>query len=177
MVKVTTSIKIDNEKRELAKRRGLVLSDILDHALDIALDLELKESTNLMNSKEELLQQIEVIENEKEKFLKDHETKLQNLENEKELYLKNYETNINEIDFKIKGIDQALETAIIEDKEEIKQKEYNDLLKRGLEFGGIDNDIDLIKDIDKFADKYNMGKEEYDKFREKLRDDIRDNWY
>ena len=51
MVKVTTSIKIDNEKRELAKKKGLVLSDILDNALDIALGIELKESTQLQNDK------------------------------------------------------------------------------------------------------------------------------
>ena len=65
MVKVTTSIKIDNDKRELAKKRGIVLTDLLDQALDMALGLELKESNKLQNEKEELLQQKEILEKEK----------------------------------------------------------------------------------------------------------------
>ena len=70
MVKVTTSIKIDNEKRELAKRRGIILTDLLDQALDMALGLELKESTQLQQEKEDLLQAKELLLKEKEDFLK-----------------------------------------------------------------------------------------------------------
>ena len=106
MVKVTTSIKIDDEKRELAKRRGIILTDLLDQALDMALGLELKESTQLQQEKEDLLQAKELLLKEKEDFLKDHESKLL------------------EIDFKLKGIEEALQTVIIEDKEKTKEKEY-----------------------------------------------------
>lgn len=154
MVKVTTSIKIDNDKRELAKKRGIVLTDLLDQALDMALGLELKESNKLQNEKEELLQQKEILEKEKEDFLKDHESK------------------ILEIDFKIKSIDQALENAIIEDKEETKLKEYDLLVRRGAKFGGIDNDIDLIKDIDKFYDKYESDIGDYDQFIRKIEENL-----
>lgn len=175
MVRVTTSIKIDNDKRELAKRRGLVLSDILDQALDIALGIELKESTKLMESKEDLKGQKELLENEKDKFLKDHEIKLENLENEKDQFLKDHETKINEIDFKIKNIDKALESAIIEDKEEIKQKEYNQLLRRAIKIGGLD-DLDLTKDIEEYADKYEMSDTEYEELQQRLIADIWANW-
>ena len=175
MVKVTTSIKIDNEKRELAKKKGLVLSDILDNALDIALGIELKESTQLQNDKEEILNNLELLEIEKDKFLEDHQKKLQNLESEKEIYLKNYDTKKNEFDFKIKSIDKALESAITEDKEEIKRKEYNILLKRALKIGGID-DFDLQRDIEAYADKYEMSEEEYNNLLAKLTQDVIDNW-
>ena len=52
MGRVVTSISIDEEKRDLAKKKGIVLKDLLDNALDIALGIELKESTQLMNEKE-----------------------------------------------------------------------------------------------------------------------------
>ena len=173
MVKVTTSINIDNEKRELAKRKGLVLSDILDHALDIALGIELKESTILMNDKEDLLQNKEVLEIEKDKFLKDHEDKLQALETEKNLFLKEYENKINEIDFKIKQLDDALENAIIEDKEETKEKEYIELYRFVIKNGGeIDREPEVILTINKYADKYEMSEEEYEALKERLEDDI-----
>ena len=157
MVKVTTSIKIDNEKRELAKRRGIILTDLLDQALDMALGLELKESTQLQQEKEDLLQAKELLLKEKEDFLKDHESKLL------------------EIDFKLKGIEDALQTVIIEDMEETKQKEYNMLLKRGLKIGGLE-DVDLMTDIEAYADKYEMSQEEYNKLLNDLNQDIIDNW-
>ena len=157
MVKVTTSIKIDNEKRELAKKRGIVLTDLLDQALDMALGLELKQSTQLQQDKEDLLQQKEILLKEKEDFLKDHESK------------------ILEIDFKLNSIEEALKSAVIIDKEETKQREYKILLRKGLKIGGLD-DTDLMREIEDYADKYNMSEDEFKELLEKLTQDIIDNW-
>lgn len=199
MVRVTTSINIDSDKRELAKKRGLVLSDILDQALDIALGIELKESTKLMENKEDLETQKEILQNEKDKFLKDHarqvkaleddkeiflknylkdhEAKLQSLEDDKESYLKNYDSNISEIDFKLKGIDKALEGAIIEDKEDIKKKEYNKILQMALKSGGVDpRDNELMNAIEGFADKYEMTDKEFIQLQEDINEYVINNW-
>ena len=199
MVRVTTSINIDSDKRELAKKRGLVLSDILDQALDIALGIELKESTKLMENKEDLETQKEILQNEKDIFLKDHarqvkdleddkeiflknylkdhEAKLQSLEDDKESYLKNYDSNISEIDFKLKGIDKALEGAIIEDKEDIKRKEYNKILQMALKSGGVDpRDNELMNAIEGFADKYEMTDKEFIQLQEDINEYVINNW-
>ena len=199
MVRVTTSINIDSDKRELAKKRGLVLSDILDQALDIALGIELKESTKLMENKEDLETQKEILQNEKDKFLKDHarqvktleddkeiflknylkdhEAKLQTLEDDKESYLKNYDSNISEIDFKLKSIDKALEGAIIEDKEDIKMKEYNKILQMALKSGGVDpRDNELMNAIEGFADKYEMTDKEFIQLQEDINEYVINNW-
>ena len=194
MVKVTTSIKIDNEKRELAKRKGLVLTDILDKALDFYLGIELKESTQLMQDKEEILSTLDILENEKDKFLKDHETTLKNLENEKDQFLKkylkdhdsklqsleddkteylnNYETRKMELNYNLKNIEDTLANAIIEDREETKEREYKELFKLVLEDGAIHRDPKVIGAIDDFADKYEMSDTEYKELKQRLLDDL-----
>lgn len=216
MVRVTTSINIDSDKRELAKKRGLVLSDILDQALDIALGIELKESTKLMENKEDLESQKEILENEKNKFLnqyekqiktledekektvndyiknyekqiktledekeqflknylKDHEIKLESLEADKEIYLKNYDSNISEIDFKLKNIDKALESAIIEDKEETKEREYKILANMVYDEGDLYRNHEIVQIVDAFADRYEMSDTEYKELKERLIDDL-----
>ena len=154
MVKVTTSIKIDNEKRELAKKRGIILTDLLDQALDMALGLELKESTQLQQEKEDLLQQKEILLKEKEDFLKDHESKLL------------------EIDFKLRNIEDALASAVVIDKEEIKEKEYKILANRVYEEGDLDRNLDVRQLIEGYADRYNMNEEEYKELRARLYDDL-----
>lgn len=172
MVKVTTSIKIDNDKRELAKRKGLVLSDILDRALDFYLGIELKESTQLQQDKEEILSTLEVLEIEKDKFLKDHETKLQSLEADKTQYLKNYETQKMELNYNLKNIEDSLANAIVIDKEEQKEKDYQDLFKLVLTDGEINRDPKIIRAIDDHADKYEMSDTEYKELKDRLLDDL-----
>lgn len=219
--RVTTSIKIDPEKRELVKKRGLILSDVLDQALDIALGIELKESTNLVNDKEELEQnltllktekdkflkqnkkQIESLENEKDKtinnyindyekqvkslekekdkflknYLKNHEDKLLELENEKNQYLKDYDTKISEIDFKIKNIEKALESAVIEDQEEVKQKDYKYLLRLAYKHGGALESLEQREALDNFVEKYKISTDDYRELLNKLEDDLNQEYY
>lgn len=154
MVMVTTSIKIDNDKRELAKKRGLVLTDLLDNALDMALGIELKETTQLQKEKEDLLESKKILIKEKEDFLKDHESKLL------------------EIDFKLKNIDKALESAIIEDKEETKEREYKILANMVYDEGDLYRNHEIVQIVDAFADRYEMSKTEYEELKERLIDDL-----
>ena len=194
MVKVTTSIKIDNEKRELAKRKGLVLTDILDKALDFYLGLELKESTQLQKDKEEILNNLEVLEIEKDKFLKDHERTLQNLESEKEKFLKNYlkdhetklqkleddktnyindyETKVLELNYNLKNIEDSLASAIIEDKEETKEFEYKVLANMVYDEGNLDRNPEIAQLIEAYADKYEMSDTEFKELRDRLYNDL-----
>jgi exonuclease VII large subunit len=194
MVRVTTSIKIDDDKRELAKRKGLVLSDILDKALDFYLGIELKESTQLQTDKEEILSTLDILENEKDKYLKnhertlqnlenekdqflknylkDHETKLQNLEDDKTEYLKNYETKKMELNYNLKNIEDSLANAIVIDKEEQKEKEYKILANMVYEEGDLDRNLDVLQVIEGYADKYDMNQEEYKELRERLYNDL-----
>ena len=172
MVKVTTSIKIDNEKRELAKRKGLVLSDILDQALNFYLGIELKESTQLQSEREEILNNLEALEIEKDKFLKDHESKLKSLEDDKQKYLENYKTQVMELNYNLNNIDKALENAIIEDKEETKELEYKVLANMVYDEGDLDRNKEVLKIIEAYADKYEMSQEEYIELRQRLTNDL-----
>ena len=172
MVKVTTSIKIDNDKRELAKRKGLILSDILDKALDFYLGIELKESTQLQQDKEEILNNLELLEIEKDKFLKDHETKLQSLEETKQNYLNNYETQKMELNYNLKNIKDSLARVIIEDKEETKETEYKVLANMVYTEGDLYRNPEIVGLIDGYADKYNMSKTEYEELKARLTDDL-----
>lgn len=194
MVRVTTSIKIDNDKRELAKRKGLVLSDILDKALDFYLGIELKESTQLQTDKEEILSTLDILENEKDKFLKDHETTLRNLENEKDQfiknylkdhetklqsleddkteYLKNYETRKMELNYNLKNIEDSLASAVVIDLEEQKEKDYQEVFKLVLEDGDIYRNLEVVQAIENHADKYEMSQTEYEELKQRLLNDL-----
>lgn len=172
MVKVTTSIKIDNEKRELAKRKGLVLSDILDRALDFYLGIELKESTQLQQEKEEILSNLEVLEIEKDKFLKDHETKLKSLEDDKTEFLKNYETQKMELNYNLKNIEDSLASAVVIDLEEQKEKDYQEVFKLVLEDGDIYRNLEVVQAIENHADKYEMSDTEYEELKQRLLNDL-----
>lgn len=157
MVKTQTTVNIDSEKKDIAKKRGIKLSDLLDQALDMALGLELKESVQLQNEKEDLINDKKILLKEKDDFLKDHENK------------------ISVIDFKLKNIDEALSKAVLDDKEEIKEKEYNILLDKGFKMGGIE-DNELMGEIEEFADKYKLNDVEFDDLQQKLIHDINEKW-
>ena len=194
MVRVTTSIKIDDDKRELAKRKGLVLSDILDKALDFYLGIELKESTQLQTDKEEILSTLDILENEKDKYLKnhertlqnlenekdqflknylkDHETKLQNLEDDKTEYLKNYETRKMELNYNLKNIEDSLASAVVIDLEEQKEKDYLEVFKLVLEDGDIYRNLEVVQAIENHADKYEMSQTEYEELKQRLLNDL-----
>ena len=62
---VTTSIKINRAKRDLAKAKGLKLQDVLDTALDNVLKIDSLTDTAILKEKEEAKQQLEIIKNDK----------------------------------------------------------------------------------------------------------------
>ena len=155
MVKTQTSVNIDSEKRDMARKRGIKLSNLLDQALDMALGLELKKSTQLQNEKEDLLNKKEILIKEKDDFLEDHENK------------------IFEINFKLKQIKEALGKAIIEDKEDLKQEEYRMLLNMVVKNFGIDKN-EVMGEIEEFADKYNFTDDEFEELKLKLIQDMND---
>ena len=111
----------------------------------------------LQNEKEDLINDKKILLKEKDDFLKDHENK------------------ISVIDFKLKNIDEALSKAVLDDKEEIKEKEYNILLDKGFKMGGIE-DNELMGEIEEFADKYKLNDVEFDDLLQKLIHDINEKW-
>ena len=59
---VQTNIRVDKAKKELALKKGLVLTEIFDNALDVALQIETQESTVLLNEKEMLQFELDNLE-------------------------------------------------------------------------------------------------------------------
>lgn len=69
-----TSVKINKEKKDLAKSKGLKLQDLLNHALDEALGLNSYKLTNLRLS--EIENEIAALKIEKEKAMADCKKKI-----------------------------------------------------------------------------------------------------
>lgn len=70
----TTSVKINKEKKDLAKSKGLKLQDLLDHALDEALGLGFTPVSELRLT--EIDNEIESLKRDKEKAMKDCQKKI-----------------------------------------------------------------------------------------------------
>ena len=70
----TTCVKINKEKKDLAKSKGLKLQDILDNALNDALSIEDIECTDIRI--EQIDNQIEKLKKTKEKAIADCEKKI-----------------------------------------------------------------------------------------------------
>ncbi len=70
----TTSVKVNKEKKDLAKSKGLKLQDLLDHALDEALGLSFTPVSELRLM--EIDNEIESLKAEKEKAIKDCQRKI-----------------------------------------------------------------------------------------------------
>lgn len=147
---VQTNIRVDKAKKELAKKRGLVLTDIFDNALDLALRIETKESTQLLNEKEVL----------------EHE--LKTLEENKNLYLENYNKDKSMIEYKLQTIDKALNDVIIKEENE-SQKESFDNIVREVYNGRNINDNDIVDLLNVHSDKYNVP---FDDLKESILDEV-----
>ena len=95
MGRVQTSVMIDEDKRALAKQRGIKLQDLLDEALNTALELEIPGKTQLEIEKENILKEIELQEKRKEKYLKNHEEYLNKIEPETKEFMTTYQKTNN----------------------------------------------------------------------------------
>ena len=136
MGRVQTSVMIDEDKRELAKLRGLKLQDLLDDALNMALELEIPGKAQLEIDKSNILRDIEL----KEK--------------EKELYLEKYERDINELNLKLKFIEQKLDNASEEQSQLNKLNEYKDIITRAVKEANITEELNA--ELIEFCVKYKM---------------------
>ena len=120
---VITSVKIDEDKRTLAKQRGIKLQELLDQALNTALELEVIGKAQLEIDKSNLLRDIEL----KEK--------------EKEAYLEKYERDINDLKLRLKFIEEKLANASEEQREMAQLREYKQLVLRGVKNGAFDGEV------------------------------------
>ena len=136
MGRVQTSVMIDEDKRALAKQRGIKLQDLLDEALDMALDLEIPGKAQLEVEKDKLLNDLELIDKQTEEYLSQQNAKRE------------------DINIRLKYINKALAGANEEKKEKDKLKEYKDILKRGVKNGAIDGD--LYEEFMQFCIKYKI---------------------
>ena len=126
---VITSVKIDEDKRTLAKQRGIKLQDLLDEALNMALQLEVPGKAQLEIEKEDILKKIEFEEKQKDEALE------------------KYQRNITELNIRLNYIDKALAGASEEQRALEQLKEYRQLVLRGVKNGAWDGQVydDLIE--------------------------------
>ena len=136
MARVQTSVMIDEDKRELAKQRGIKLQDLLDDALNMALDLEVPGKAQLEIEKENILKEIEFIEKQKED------------------YLEKYQRNINDLNIRLKYINKQIAGANEEQRELEQQKEREALIERGVREGGINDE--LMEEMTQYCLKYKI---------------------
>lgn len=147
---VQTNIRVDKAKKELAKKRGLVLTDIFDKALDLALRIETKESTQLLNEKEVL----------------EHE--LKSLEENKKIYLENYNKDKSMIEYKLQTIDKALNDVIVKEEKESEIESFNNIV-REVYNGKQIADNDIIELLNNHSSKYNIP---IDELKESVLDEV-----
>lgn len=132
---VQTNVRVDKAKKELALKKGLVLTEIFDNALDVALKIEAKESTLLLNEKEMLQHQLATLE-----------------ENKNE-YLKRYDENKSTLEFKINNIDRALKDVVDVEEKEAQKQSFDNLVNMVYNGTKINEIQDLIT---VHAEKYNL---------------------
>ena len=127
----------------------------VDKALDLALRIETKESTQLLNEKEVL----------------EHE--LKSLEENKKIYLENYNKDKSMIEYKLQTIDKALNDVIVKEEKESEVESFNNIV-REVYNGKQIADNDIIELLNNHSSKYNipidelkesvLGEVEYKKF-------------
>ena len=111
MGRVQTSVMIDEDKRALAKQRGIKLQDLLDEALNTALELEIPGKAQLEIDKENILKEIELKEKQKNEYLAKYEKELEKLEKDKDEYLTMHQQAIDQLHIKLRFSEKALAEA------------------------------------------------------------------
>ena len=154
MGRVQTSVMIDEDKRALAKQRGIKLQDLLDEALNMALELEIPGKAQLEIEKENILKDIELKEKQKEDYLKNYNNELERLEIQKNDYLANHENVIKELNLKLQFNEKALAGASEEQTELDKLNEYKDIIKRTVKKADITPELD--EELQEYCFKYKM---------------------
>lgn len=111
-----TTVKIDSNKRDLAKAKGLKLQDILDNALNIALginDIDEIDATNYLIKMERITKDLKELNETKEI---------------KQKQINELNQDIETINYKINTLEAKLKTLEKEQSNEQKEKDYIDAL-------------------------------------------------
>lgn len=154
MGRVQTSVMIDEDKRALAKQRGIKLQDLLDEALNTALELEIPGKAQLEINKENILKEIELKEKQKDEYLTNYEKELAKLEEDKDKYLTMHQQAIDQLNIKLRFSEKALAEATEEQKELNQQREREELIQRGVK--ALDIDKQLERDMEEYCIKYKI---------------------
>lgn len=108
----TTCVKINKEKKDLAKSKGLKLQDILDNALNDALKLESKPVDKFRL--DQIEHEIESLKKNKEKAIKDCEKKInlliKSLNESKDREAANFDKEIHYLELEREFIKKQLES-------------------------------------------------------------------
>ena len=154
MGRVQTSVMIDEDKRALAKQRGIKLQDLLDEALNTALELEIPGKAQLEVEKENTLKEIELKEKDKDEYLANYEKELAKLEEDKDKYLTMHQQAIDQLQIKLRLNEKALAEATEEQNELNQQREREALIQRGVR--ALDIDKQLERDMEEYCLKYKI---------------------
>lgn len=182
-----TSVNVDVDKWNILKAKGYKLQDIIEDSFNALLEIEDKEPVELIKQKEYLENKLVVLNSEKDNTEKTLETlikrtakeyddkiestisklteektkELNDLQEEKEITLNNYDTKINELKVKInllsKEVGAERINLIESEKEEIRNKEYNDLYLLLKDYSGNYNNPIVLDRIYIYAEKYDLN--------------------
>lgn len=155
MARVQTSVMVDEDKRNLAKQKGLKLQDILDHALNMALELEVKGKAQLEIDQNNILKSIELKERETKEYLKEYQNNVDHLEMQKRLFIEKKEHEILELKTQLNMINEQLEKAKEDQSDLNKLNEYKDIIRVASNYGGLNDDIE--KQIFDWIAKWGVG--------------------
>lgn len=142
MARVQTSVMVDEDKRNLAKQKGLKLQDILDHALNMALELEVKGKAQLEIDQNNILKSIELKEREKKEYLKEYQNSIDQLELQKQMFIEKNEMEILKLKTQLNMTNEQLEKAKEDQSQLNKLNEYKEIIRIASNYGGLNDDIE-----------------------------------
>lgn len=145
----TTTVQIDEEKLDLAKKRNIILKNLINEALDIALNVEVFSNLELENWKTEINQELELLD------VKYGE------------YVREYEKQKNELNLKLKMINKEIEKNKLVYNETTQKDDYNTILRViHKTLGSIEDNPKGKQLISEYQEKYNIPDD--DTFYEQL---------
>lgn len=150
MAKVQTSVMVDKDKRDLAKQKGLKLQDILDNALNVILELEVKGKAQLEIDQNDILKNIEFKELEIKEYLEKYQQKIDQLEMQKTMFIDKKEHEIKELKTQLNMINSKLDKAIEEQSHLNKLNEYKEIIRIAGRKGFMESDEPLLLWIGKW---------------------------
>lgn len=180
-MKVTTTVKIDDNKRELAKKNGIKISTLLDQALDTVLGIGEKTPLKLESEKIVISQKIEKLENDRSKKWQKYGRQLAEIQNhydeikiQRDKEVSNIDNEINDLKLKLKVVNEELET--VGSSAQSQDIDYKLLFAKYFNKSSV-VDNELLIEINGFAEKYNLSYKEVENklnadFNNKLNDDF-----